>query len=114
MSGNREDQLLKYYMRELAYLRAMGAEFAGQHPAVAGRLDLGEHQGGDPHVERLLESFAFLTGRLQYQIDSEFPEIPSALLDVLYPQLQAPIPSMSIAQFEVEPSQGQLTAGFNI
>ncbi|HEY0601546.1 MAG TPA: type VI secretion system baseplate subunit TssF [Herpetosiphonaceae bacterium] len=114
MSGNREDQLLKYYMRELAYLRAMGAEFAEQHPAVAGRLDLGEHQSSDPHVERLLESFAFLTGRLQYQIDSEFPEIPSALLDVLYPQLQAPIPSMSIAQFEVEPSQGQLTAGFNI
>lgn len=114
MNGDREDNLLKYYMRELAYLRAMGADFAEQHPAVAGRLDLGEHQGADPHVERLLESFAFLTGRIQYQIDSEFPEIPAALLDVLYPQLQAPVPSMSIAQFEIEPSQGQLTAGFAI
>ncbi|HEX6288754.1 MAG TPA: type VI secretion system baseplate subunit TssF [Herpetosiphonaceae bacterium] len=114
MSGHREDNLLKYYLRELAYLRAMGAQFAEQHPAVAGRLDLGEHQGSDPHVERLLESFALLTGRIQHQIDSEFPEIPSALLEVLYPQLQAPIPSMSIAQFEVEPSQGQLTTGFTI
>jgi type VI secretion system protein ImpG len=114
MSGHREDNLLKYYMRELAYLRAMGADFAEQHPAVAGRLNLGEHQGTDPHVERLLESFAFLTGRIQYQIDSEFPEIPAALLEMLYPHLQAPIPSMSIAQFEVEPSQGQLTAGFTI
>jgi type VI secretion system protein ImpG len=114
MSGQREDNLLKYYLRELAYLRAMGADFAEQYPAVAGRLDLGEHQGGDPHVERLLESFAFLTGRIQHQIDSEFPELPSALLDVLYPHLQAPIPSMTIAQFETDPTQSQLTAGFTI
>ena len=112
MNGHREDHLLKYYMRELSYLRAMGADFAQQHPAVAARLDLGEHQGSDPHVERLLESFALLTGRIQYQIDNEFPEIPSALLEVLYPQLQAPIPSLSIAQFEAESSQ--LTAGFSI
>ncbi len=42
----------------------------------------------------LLESFAFLTGRIQYNIDREFPEIPAGMLSVLHPHLVAPIPSM--------------------
>ena len=40
---------------------------AHEHPAVAGRLILSEETGQsqDPHVERLIEAFAFLTARLQ-------------------------------------------------
>jgi len=39
----------------------------------------------DPHVERLLEGFAFLAARTHLKIDDEFPEITEALLNVLYP-----------------------------
>ncbi len=92
----------------------MGGVFAERYPKVAKRLELGRDECADPHVERLIEAFAFLTGRLQHEIDSEFPDITSALLNILYPQLTSPIPSMAIAQFNVAHDQGKLTTGFTI
>ena len=38
------DELLKYYNRELAYIRHMGADFADKYPKIAGRLKLSEEQ----------------------------------------------------------------------
>src|SRR5262249_18520049 len=37
-----------------------------------------------------------------------------ALLGVLYPHYQVPIPSMAIVQFELDPAQSELTAGYPI
>ena len=114
MIANSHEELLKYYKSELTYLRRMGSVFAERYPKVAKRLELGHDECSDPHVERLIEAFAFLTGRLQHEIDSEFPDITSALLNILYPQLTSPIPSMAIAQFNVGHDQGKLTTGFTI
>ena len=110
MRANSEE-LLEYYKRELTYLRKMGVAFAEQYPKVAGRLELGLDQCPDPHIERLIEAFAFLTGRIQYNIESEFPRFSMALLGILYPHFLNPIPSMSVARFEVDPTQGKLTTG---
>ncbi len=104
-------QLLEYYRRELTYLRKMGLAFAEQYPKVAGRLELGPDQCPDPHIERLIESFAFLTARIQYDLESEFPRLSTALLGALYPQFSSPVPSMTVARFEVDPTQGKLTSG---
>jgi type VI secretion system protein ImpG len=106
-----QDDLLDYYKSELTYLRQMGAAFAARYPKVAGRLELGPDECPDPHVERLLEAFAFLTARIQHDIDDEFPEITSALLDILYPHYLTPVPSMAVARFDVDPAQGKLTTG---
>ena len=89
------DELLGYYERELGFLRQMGAEFAQKYPKVAGRLLLEPDKCEDPHVERMIEAFAFLAGRVHLKIDDEFPEITESLLNVLYPHYLAPIPSMS-------------------
>ncbi|HEV7372442.1 type VI secretion system baseplate subunit TssF [Arenibaculum sp.] len=114
MSDADRDDLLEYYQRELLYLRNQGAEFAARYPKIANRLELSADESPDPHVERLIESFAFLTGRIQRNLDADFPEIPSALLEVLYPQLVAPVPSMAIVQFDVDPDQARAVAGFTI
>ena len=58
------DELLGYYERELIFLRRMGAEFARKYPKVAARLLLEEEKIEDPHVERIVEAFAFLAGRI--------------------------------------------------
>jgi type VI secretion system protein ImpG len=108
------DELLGYYERELIFLRQMGAEFAEKYPKVAGRLLLEPDKCEDPHVERMIEAFAFLTSRVHLKIDDEFPEITESLLNVLYPHYLAPIPSMSIAQFTLDPEQGKLTTGYPI
>src|SRR5581483_8474166 len=106
MAANQRDDMLVSYQRELIYLRRMGAEFAARYPKIAARLDLSADSCADPHVERLIESVAFLNARVQRQLDSEFPEFTSALLSVLYPHLLDPVPSVSVAQIEADPEQG--------
>ena len=108
------DELLEYYERELTYLRQMGAEFSEKYPKVAARLMLEPNRCEDPHVERLIESFAFLAARVHLKIDDEFPEITEALLSVLYPHYIRPIPSATIVQFHLDPEQGKLTNGLSI
>lgn len=105
------DDLLLYYERELNYLRQLGAEFAVKHPKIAGRLLFDpDTESADPHVERLLEGFAFLAARVHLKIDDEFPEITDALLSILYPHYVRPIPSMTIAEMHLDAEQGGMTS----
>lgn len=92
------EDLLSYYNRELAFLRRQGAQFAEQHPKIAGRLRMSGDAVDDPHVLRLLEGVAFLNARLRAKLDDEFPELSEGLLNQLYPHYLAPIPSMAIVQ----------------
>jgi type VI secretion system protein ImpG len=108
------DDLLLYYERELDFLRKMGVQFAEKYPKVASRLALEPAKCEDPHVERLLEGFAFLAARVHLKLEDEFPEISEALLSVVYPQLTRPIPSLSVVQFQLDPEKGKLTSGFEI
>lgn len=108
------DELLSYYERELSFIRQMAAEFAAKYPKIASRLVLESDQSEDPHVERLIQAFAFLAARIHHKIDDEYPEITESLLNVLYPHYLCPIPSMSIVQFVMDPDQGKLTSGFRI
>lgn len=109
----RED-LLEYYERELTFLRQMGAEFADRYPKVASRLILERTKCDDPHVERLLEAFAFLTARLHLKIDDDIPEISQSLMQIVYPHYVRPIPSLSVVQFHIDPEQGKLSTGYQI
>jgi len=104
------DELLGYYERELIFLRRMGAEFARKYPKIAGRLQLEEEKIEDPHVERMIEAFAFLTGRISLKLEDELPEITESFLNVLYPHYLAPIPSMAITQFSFGSPNDKLTA----
>lgn len=104
------DELLGYYERELVFLRRMGADFARKYPKIAARLLLDEEKIEDPHVERMIESFAFLTGRVGLKLDDELPEITESFLNLLYPHYLAPIPSAAIAQFSFGSPNDKLTA----
>lgn len=94
--------LLEYYQRELAYLRESGAEFARRHPRIAKRLEWSDGGSADPQVQRLIESFAFQTARIQHDLENEFPQISTALLDTLFPFFNQPMPSTSVARFSME------------
>jgi type VI secretion system protein ImpG len=96
------DELLSYYEKELAFIRQMGAEFASEHPKIAGRLGINSETIEDPHVSRLIESFAYLNARIQHKLDDDFPELSDALLEVIFPHYQRPTPSMCIVQFEAD------------
>jgi type VI secretion system protein ImpG len=109
-----QDALLRAYRQELASLRQDGKEFARRHPDLAAQLQLGPAESGDPHVERLIESFAFLTARIQHAFDGDLPELSTTLLSQLAPHLLEPLPSLSIAHFKVDPKAGLPLAGGRI
>lgn len=99
------DELLPYYEKELAFIRQLGAEFSNEHPKIASRLGISTDTIEDPHVSRLIESFAYLNARIQHKLDDDFPELSDAMLGVLFPHYQRPIPSMSIVQFTADEEQ---------
>lgn len=95
----------------------MAAEFAREHPKIAGRLGVdpsGHEVCPDPFVERLMEGFAYLTARVQLKFDAEFPRLTQSLLESVYPHYLAPTPSMLVAEFEPEGNDPALAAGFPI
>jgi type VI secretion system protein ImpG len=113
-----DPRLLDYYDRELRHLAGMCGEFARAYPKIAGRLSLEgfikEFQCPDPYVERLLEGFAYMAARVQLKVDAEYPRFTQALLDMVYPDYLAPVPSMGIVQFRPDLRQGSLNAGVEI
>jgi type VI secretion system protein ImpG len=107
-----KDELLRYYEQELGFFRQMAGEFADKYPKIAGRLQLEPDKCEDPHVERLIEAFALISGRIQKKIHDEFPEITEALLGLLYPHYLRAIPSMSVVQFQIDSEQAKLSEGY--
>ena len=94
-----DERLLAEYLSELEALRTHGSALAREHPDVAARLDIGPRQSRDGHVERVVESAAFLAARLRMMIEASAAELPMTMLSVLAPTLLEPVPSMAIAQF---------------
>ncbi len=109
-----DPRLLRYYNEELRHLREMGAEFAQQFPKIAARLGLEGLEVTDPYVERLMEGFAFLTGRIQLKLDAEFPRFTQRLLEIVYPQFLTPTPAMLIAQFNPDLNDPSLAKGLTL
>src|SRR5690554_704741 len=72
-------------------------EFAEAHPQLTRFLS---EQSTDPDVERLLEGFAFLTGKLREKVEDEFPELTHSLLNMLWPNYLRPVPSCTIMRFD--------------
>jgi type VI secretion system protein ImpG len=109
-----DPRLLDYYNRELAYMRELGVEFAQQHPKIAGRLGMNGIEVADPYVERLLEGFAFLAGRIHLKMDAEFPRFSQRLLELVYPHYLRPTPAMGIARLTPSLMKDGVTSAFHI
>jgi len=109
-----DTRLLHYYNTELDFMRAMGSEFARHFPKVAGRLGMEGLECADPYVERMLEGFAFLTARVHLKIEEEYPKFCQHLLEIVYPDYLAPLPSMTVVQLQPDCGDTDLANGLNI
>ncbi len=107
-----DPRLLEYYNKELIYMREAAGEFAASHPKIARRLGMHGTEIDDPYVERLIESFSFLSARMQIKLDAEFPRFTQRLLEVLYPNYLSPTPSMAVAQLHPSVKEGDFSRGF--
>tara|TARA_R110002049_G_scaffold10127_3_gene50395 strand:- start:103452 stop:105329 length:1878 start_codon:yes stop_codon:yes gene_type:complete len=107
-----DTRLLKHYEAELAYLREMGAEFANSYPKIAARLGMDGVEVLDPYVERLLEGSAFLSARVQLELELQYPAFTSHLLEIVYPHYLAPTPSMMVTQMTPDMANAALADGY--
>lgn len=103
---------MKHYESELMFLRDMGAEFAAAYPKIAARLGMEGVEVLDPYVERLLEGVAFLSARIQLELELQYPNFTSNLLEIVYPHYLAPTPSMMIAAFEPDTANSAVKDGY--
>lgn len=92
------DDLLPYYERELGIFRQYTRQFSERFPKAAGRLLIAGENSEDPHVERMIQSFALLTARISKRLDSDYPKFTEAMLESLYPHFLRPLPSYSVVQ----------------
>jgi type VI secretion system protein ImpG len=109
-----DPRLLEYYNRELNYLREVGGEFARAYPRIASRLGLDGFECADPYVERLLEGFAFLSARVQLKVDARYPVFTEHLLEMLYPQVLAPVPACGIVELAPDLQAAAVRGGLSI
>lgn len=105
-------QLLRYYNEELLYMRESVGDFAKLHPKIARRLGLQGEEVADPYVERLIESFGYMSARMRIKLDAEFPRFTQRLLEVVYPNYVSPTPSMAVAQLHPQINEGDFSKGF--
>jgi type VI secretion system protein ImpG len=89
--------LKNYFLDELLFMRELSKEFSAANPDVAHYLS---EQSRDPDVERMLEGFAFLAGRVRQQLDDEFPQLTHGLTRMLWPHYLRVVPSMAILEFQ--------------
>ncbi|MDY0743282.1 type VI secretion system baseplate subunit TssF [Paucibacter sp. R3-3] len=109
-----DPRLLHLYSQELGHLREMGQEFAREFPRIASRLGMEGLEVSDPFVERLLEGFAFLAARVQLKLEAEQPRLIAHLLEAIYPNFLAPLPSMMVARYEIDPADPNLARGHRV
>ncbi|MBX2807771.1 MAG: type VI secretion system baseplate subunit TssF [Cellvibrionaceae bacterium] len=105
---------IDYFQHELHAIRQSVEDFSNAYPAAASELRLSSGHSADPHVEQLLQSFAWLTGSLRADLHQQRQEIPNHLLLSLYPHLMHSIPSMTVMQANVLADGANYVNGYSL
>ncbi|MEN8511309.1 type VI secretion system baseplate subunit TssF [Burkholderia sp. RS02] len=91
--------LLPHFEREMALLRRSMQTFSQRFPKIAARLAITGEHSDDPHVERLLQSFALMSSSHDVRLEDDVPAFTHGLLDTLHGAFLRSFPSCAIAQF---------------
>ncbi|GLX80378.1 type VI secretion system protein ImpG [Thalassotalea insulae] len=102
-----------YFQQEMRYLRQSVEAFSRTYPEVAAELKLSAGRSNDPHVEQIIQSFAYMTGRLRNDLTQQRNQIPNQLLHSLYPNLMRSIPCMTVLQANIEPDGANFVNGYS-
>ncbi len=98
-----DPRFLRYYEQELRFVRDLAGEFASEHARIANRFGLDQDSCADPHVEWLLDGFAFLAARVQHKFDGDYAVFTQHLLNMVYPDALAPTPATCVVAFTLAP-----------
>jgi type VI secretion system protein ImpG len=111
---SRDARFLRYYEQELRFVRDLAGEFASEHARIANRFGLDADTCADPHIEWLMDGFAFLTARVQQKLDGDYAVLTQHMLEMIYPDYLAPTPAAGIVVLEPAPDAPPLENGFTV
>ena len=100
MSSSARKKLQTLFLEELQELRSSAKDFQSDFPSVASNLYLEDGKSRDPHVEHLVQAFAWMNARLSSRIEAEKEKIPRFLLNHLQPNKLASRPCAAIARVD--------------
>lgn len=107
----------RHFLQEQLGLAEEGKAFAADFPEAARLLDVERLEDRDPYVERLVEGSAFLTARIRETLESEEDGLTQHLLELVAPDVQQPLPSVSVVEFhprKFHPNETRIEAGSEI
>ncbi|EKT60179.1 type VI secretion system baseplate subunit TssF [Providencia sneebia] len=87
-----------YFKNEQEYLSVLTERVAAEKPHLVDFLSNNIH---DPDVARVMDGLAYLSGDLHQQLNSQFAELTSSLVNMLWPAYTRPFPSMTIVEYQV-------------
>lgn len=90
---------LFYFRKELDHLQKTREFLVEKYPKLAHFL---AHNSNDPDVERIIESLAVLTAKINKELDSNIPYIAESLINILAPNYTNSLPSFCIQEFELK------------
>lgn len=99
------DGLRHLFQQEMRALREEGAVLARDYPEAAGLLDPARTEDRDPLVERMLESFAFLSARVRQTVSIDDAALAEVLLELVEDGLDETLPSVAIVQARNRPGR---------
>lgn len=105
-------RVLELYELELSHLRSQVKEYVEAFPKTARHLLLDSVPCPDPHVERLLEGFAYLAARVQRKIEAGYPRFTQSLLETVFPHYLAPTPSVAMLAFKPDLTDETIRRGY--
>lgn len=95
-----EEQLLHHYNEELAFIYQEALKFAEKYPKIAAKLKIDYNNIQDPHVERLIQAFAFMNAKINCKLKDNYEEFLDLLLQQIYPHYRTNLPSTAIIEFK--------------
>ena len=112
MAVTARKRLQELFIEELEGLRGSAAEFQADFPTVASNLSLDQGKSRDPHVEHLVQAFAWMVARLRAGVETEKNKLPSLLLDHLHSDLCNHRPVMAMASARYDPSSNNSLSSY--
>ena len=96
------DDILVYFQKEISEFRKLGEQYIKEHPVLSGKVPIDFNNIDDPMITRLIEAFAYMTARVNQNIDKEKHNLIENLLNITAPHILLPIPARAIVQVKLE------------
>lgn len=94
------DLFYQFYEKELSELQNSLYKYSKTHPKEAKDLHIQQDTINDPSLVKMIESVAFLTARMHYDLDNQKKEINHELLSILFPLYHKIIPSIAYVEYQ--------------